>query len=150
MLSHAAVGAVTPYFADFSQVDFENDYALLWHCGVAPCNLWDGKCECTMDTYFAGGKGVTAGFVMKSGPISIMRIDLVGNHFRIFLQEGEAVPMEKLLKGTYMKAIFAEPVRQVIDKIIKHGIVHHTSVVYGSYVKPFKILAKIKNWEIIT
>ena len=57
--------------------------------------------------------------------------------------------MEKSLKGTYMKAIFKEPIRKVIDKIISNGIVHHTSVVYGSYSNTFKILAKLKKWELI-
>lgn len=149
MLAHKAIGGKTPFFADFSQVDFEKEFALLWHCGVAPCNLWDGKSICTLDTYFAGGKGVTAGFVMKPGPISIMRIDSVGSEFRILLQPGESVPMEKELQGTYMKATFNEPVRDVLDKIISNGIVHHTSVVYGDFQKPFEILAKLKGWKII-
>ena len=67
MVAHAALGAETPFLFDFSQVDFEQDFALFWHCGVAPCNLWDGRCNRSLDTYFAGGKGVTADFVLKMG-----------------------------------------------------------------------------------
>ena len=36
MLAHQAVGAETPFLADFSQVNFNENFALLWHCGVAP------------------------------------------------------------------------------------------------------------------
>lgn len=45
MLACKAVGEGTPFLADFSQINREGDYALLWHCGVAPQNLWDGRCR---------------------------------------------------------------------------------------------------------
>ena len=77
MIAHRAAGAETPFMADLSQVNIEKNYALMWHCGVAPCNLTDGKCECTLDTYHAGGRGITAGFVMKEGPINMTRLDSI-------------------------------------------------------------------------
>ena len=149
MIAHEAIGAETPYLADFSQVDFEDNFGLLWHCGVAPCNLWDGKCIRALDSAFAGGKGVTADFVMKSGPISILRIDYAPGEYRVFLQQGEAVPMEKKLKGTYAKVKFPESVDKVLNKIINNGIAHHTSVVYGDYKRPLEIFAKLKEWELL-
>jgi L-fucose isomerase-like protein len=150
MLAHIAIGAETPFIADFSQVNFEEDYGLLWHCGVAACNLWDGKCIRSLDSYFAGGKGVTADFVMKPGKISLLRLDYALGEYRIFLQEAKGIPMKKELKGTYMKVKFEQNVREVLDKIIYNGIAHHISVVYGDFIKPFEIFAKIKRWILIT
>ncbi|MBD3253737.1 MAG: fucose isomerase, partial [Candidatus Lokiarchaeota archaeon] len=149
MLAHRAVGGNAPFLADFSQVNFEEDFALLWHCGVAACNLWDGKCVRSLDSYFAGGKGVTADFVMKSGNISLLRIDYALGDYRILLQTGEAIPMEKELKGTYLKAKFPQHIRKILDKIIDNGIAHHISVVYGDFIKQFEILAKLLNWKVI-
>ncbi len=149
MIAHQAVGAETPFSADLSQVNFEEDSALLWHCGVAPCNLWDGKCALSLDSYHAGGKGVTADFVMKSGDISILRIDSAGEEYRLFLQTAKGIPMEKELRGTYVKVRFAEPVRTVMEKVMYNGIAHHVSMVYGDYIKPFEIFAKIKGWKVI-
>lgn len=149
MLMHRAVGAETPFLFDFSQVDFEQDHALFWHCGVAPCNLWDGRCIRSLDTYFAGGKGVTADFVLKEGDLSILRLDSADGRYRVFLQTATAVPMEKLLKGTYLKAKFKVPVRQVLDRVVMTGVAHHASVVYGTYVEPFRIAARIAGWEVI-
>ncbi len=148
-LAHSAVGGETPFLADFSQVNFEEDFALLWHCGVAPCNLWDQKCMCSLDPYFAGGRGVTADFVLKSGDLSILRIDYALDKYRMFLQTAKAIPMEKELRGTYMKAKFENGVKSVLDKVVYNGIAHHISVVYGEFVKPFKILGKLLGWEII-
>lgn len=149
MLAHKAIGGETPFLADFSQVDFKENFGLLWHCGVAACNLWDGKCVRSLDSYFAGGKGVTADFVMKSGEISLLRIDYAPGEYRIFLQKAKGIPMNKDLKGTYVKVRFEDDVKDVLDKIISNGIAHHISVVYGEYVKPLEIFAKIQGWKII-
>jgi L-fucose isomerase-like protein len=149
MLAHSAMGGETPYLADFSQVDFKEDFGLLWHCGVAPCNLWDGKCIRALDSDFAGGKGVTADFVMKPGDISLLRFDYAPGEYRVFIQKGEAIPMKKELKGTYAKVKFKDHVRVVLDKIIKNGIAHHISVVYGNLITPIEIFAKIMDWELI-
>lgn len=149
MVAHSAIGAESPYLADFSQVDFKENFALLWHCGVAPCNLWDGKCNRSLEPYFAGGKGVTADFVMRSGQISILRIDYAPGEYRLFLQKGNIIPMEKELKGTYAKAVFEDHIRDVLKKIIDNGIAHHISVVYDDYIRPLEIFAKIKGWKVI-
>ena len=149
MLAHQAVGGANPFLSDFSQVDFKEDFGLLWHCGVAACNLWDGKCNRSLDTYFAGGRGVTADFVMKPGEISMLRIDYASGEYRIFLQKAHGIPMDKDLKGTYVKVKFQDHVGKVLNKIIHNGIAHHISVVYGDFIKPFEIFAKIKGWKVI-
>ncbi len=32
---------------------------------------------------------------------------------------------------------------------IQHGVAHHASVVYGNYIEPFRIAARIAAWEFI-
>jgi L-fucose isomerase-like protein len=149
MLAHKVIGAETPFLADFSQVNFEKNFMLLWHCGVAACNLWDGECKRSLDSNFANGKGVTADFVMKSGEISLLRFDYAPGEYRIFLQKATGIPMKKELKGTYVKIKFEEDVKLVLNKIINNGIAHHISVVYGDFIKPFEIFAKINGWTVI-
>ncbi len=149
MVAHRAVGAETPYLFDFSQVNIEEDFALLWHCGVAPCNLWDGKCNRSLSTYFAGGKGVTADFVLKNGDVSVARFDSAGTEYRVLLASGSVIPMEKELRGTYMKARFTKPVSEVLQSVVDNGIAHHASVVYGNFVEPFRVYARIKGWKVV-
>ncbi|MBN1330351.1 MAG: fucose isomerase [Candidatus Heimdallarchaeota archaeon] len=149
MVAQKAIGGETPYLVDFSQVDFKENFALLWHCGVAPSNLWDGECERSLDSYFAEGKGVTADFVLKEGEMTLTRIDYALGEYRLFIQKGKAIPMNKDLKGTYAKIIFEDGVKIVLSKIVKNGIAHHLSVIYGNYVEPFRILVKLMNWVLI-
>lgn len=149
MLCHQAVGAPTPFMADLSQVNTAEDTALMWHCGVAPRSLADGVCTPTLDTYFAGGKGVTAGFVMKSGKVSVARLDSINGSYRLFLENGEAKPMEKQLTGTYAKVTFAHKMDEVLDKVVYSGIAHHVSMVYGDYTAAFKAFARLTGTEIL-
>lgn len=147
MLCHQAAGAETPFMADLSQVNLKENYALMWHCGVAPCNLCDGDCTPTLDTYFAAGKGVTAGFVMKPGDINFARFDSINGKYRLIQQKGKALPMQKQLTGTYAKAQFEQDMQSILDKVVYNGIAHHVSMVYGDYTKAMSIFAKIKKIE---
>ncbi|MGC9218028.1 MAG: L-fucose/L-arabinose isomerase family protein [Athalassotoga sp.] len=147
MMAYKSIGCNEVFLADVSQIIDENDL-LLWHCGVAPYNTWDGKSEKTLDTYFANGHGVTVGFVLKTGPVTIMRVDYARGKWRIFLQEGEVVPMEKELKGTYARVKVKSSI-DVVEKLIKNGFAHHVVLGYGNYSEVIKELAKIKNWEVV-
>ncbi len=149
MYIHKVMGGKTPFLGDLSQVDFLNDEVLLWHCGVAPCNLWDRKCEISLDSYHAGGKGVTADFVLREGAVSVMRVDSAGRDIRLFLAKGKTLPMPKNLRGTYARLKFDGGVNDLMQKIINHGIAHHISMVYDDFTRPLEILAKLKNWQVI-
>ena len=149
MIAQRAMGAATPFLADLSQVDLQQDFALLWHCGVAPCNLADGSCRCSLDSYHAGGQGVTADFVLSPGRLSLLRMDSVGREIRLFLGQGEAVAMDKELKGTYAKAVFPGGVQALLETLTGNGVAHHISVVYGDYIRPLELLAKAKGWRVL-
>jgi len=148
MIAYKSIGCNEIFLADVSQI-FEKESALLfWHCGVAPYNLWDNKSEKTLDTYFAGGKGVTVGFVLKPGPVTISRIDYAKGKFRLLVAKGEAIPMDKELKGTFVKVKIPEA-KEFLEKIVSKGISHHVVLGYGDYSQSLKKVARLKKWEII-
>ena len=149
MIAVRAVGEETPFMADLSQVNIEENFALLWHDGVAPCNLWNGKCNRSLETYFAGGKGVTADFVLKEGPMSIFRIDTARGKTRVYYEEGQAVEMDKLLSGTYAKVYFNRNIQDILDTVTYIGVAHHVIMGYVQYKKAVKYLSRINGWELI-
>ena len=149
MLCHQAAGAITPFMADLSQVNLEEGTALMWHDGVAACSLCDGVCTPTLDSYFAGGKGVTAGFVMKSGAMNMARLDSINGKYRLFQEKGTALPMDKILAGTYAKVKFEHPMKDVLDRVVYTGVAHHVSMVYGDFTKAFEIFARLLGIEML-
>lgn len=149
LIAAKTVSNSTPFLADLSQVNLEENYALMWHCGVAACNLWDGKSNISLDSYFAGGKGVTADFVMKSGVVTIVRIDSARGEIRLFVSKGEAIEMKKELKGTYAKVKFDKHIKDLLDVVVTNGIAHHVAMVYGDYTKSLKIYSKLMGWKYI-
>lgn len=58
--------------------------------------------------------------------------------------------MDKLMSGTYLKARFDEPVKDVLRKIVDNGVAHHASMAYGNFIRPFELLAKMKGWRLIS
>lgn len=144
-----AAGEKTPFMADLSQVNIQENYALLWHCGVAPVSLWDKKSECSLETYFAGGKGVTADFVLKEGKMSILRVDTARGKTRVFYEQGTAHYMEKLLSGTYAKVTFEHSISDILDRVTYSGLAHHVIMGYVTYQNALKYLARLMKWEFI-
>ncbi len=149
MVAVRAAGEETPFMADLSQVNYQENYALLWHDGVAPCNLWDRRCNRSLETYFAGGKGVTADFVLKEGKMSILRIDTARGKTRLYYEEGEAFPMSKDLSGTYAKVVFDRPINEVVDTVVYTGVAHHVIMGYVQYKKAVQYLSRIMGWEVL-
>ena len=149
MLALKSIGVQASFLSDLSRISLDNNTAMAWHCGVAPHVLWDKKSEILMDTYFANGKGVTAGFILKPGKISLIRLDYSPNELRIFMKIGEAIPTKKDFKGTYVNIKFEEPIWQIFQDILYNGLAHHFVIAYGNYLKTFEILGRIKNWNVL-
>lgn len=149
LLACKALTKGTPFMADLSQVSYEEDYALMWHCGVAADTLWDKKSVCSLDTYYAGGKGVTTGMVMKEGTVTIFRMDTARGKTRLFLQKGVALPMTKDLRGTYAKVRFDRHVKDLFGLVADYGIAHHVAMIYGDYTDVLRQYAKMMNFEVI-
>lgn len=146
MLTLKAFGCKGMYLSDISQIFEEENALLFWHCGVAPHTLWDGRSERTLDTYFAGGKGVTVGFVLKPGPVTIARIDYIKG-WSLFLAKGEAIETEKLLKGTYVKVKVSDPIG-LVESLVQKGFAHHVVMAYGDWYEDFLELASMKGWKV--
>jgi len=146
MMAFKAIGCNEMFLGDISQIFEEEDSLLIWHCGVAPYNVWDGESEKTLDTYFADGRGVTAGFVLKPGDVTIVRIDYAGE-WRILIAEGTVLKMKKILKGTFAKVRIREA-KDFVKKIFKNGFAHHIVLGYGKYGEVFEQLASMKGWKI--
>ena len=149
LLALRAVLDEPAFLADISQINAEENFALLWHCGVAAHTLWDKQSLRSLDTYFAGGRGVTAGFMLKPGPITIARIDTARGETRLFIQKGEALPTQKELTGTFVRARFDTPADKLLDLVTETGLAHHVAMVYGDHTAALKKFARVMGFKVI-
>jgi len=149
LLALRAVSQEPAFLADISQIDKEENSALLWHCGVAAHGLWDGKSARTLDTYFAGGRGVTAGFVLRPGALTVARIDTARGETRLFIQKGEALPTEKALTGTYVRARFERSAEELLQLVTQTGVAHHVALLYGDHSAVLKCFARVMGYRVI-
>ncbi|MDR0532042.1 MAG: fucose isomerase [Oscillospiraceae bacterium] len=149
LLALRALQEEPAFLADLSQLDLPGNRALLWHCGVAAHNLWDGESPRALDTYFAGGRGVTAGFVLRPGPVTIARIDTARGVTRLFLQAGEALPTKKELTGTYTWARFARPAEELFGLVTQNGLAHHVAMLYGDHTAALKTFARVMGFSLL-
>ncbi len=150
MLAMNTIADCAPFMADLSQINFEEDFALMWHCGVAPYTLWDGVSERSLSNYRDGGKGMTADFVLQNGTITFMRIDTAKGKTRVFAERGQVIPMTKDLRGTYCKVRFEKNVRELIDLVTHTGVAHHVAMVYGDFMDAVRLFAEIMGFEFIS
>ncbi|WP_233186252.1 fucose isomerase [Thermotoga sp. KOL6] len=147
MLMLKAIGCQDVYLSDISQIIEKDSTFLMWHCGVAPHTLWDGKSRKSLETYFAGGKGVTTDFVLKPGHVTIARVDHMDGEWRLFVTEGEAIPTKQELKGTYVRVKVKDPVK-TLKVLVENGFPHHVVLGYGSFANPLIRFAKMKGWKV--
>ncbi len=149
MLLGQALSGEPAYLADFIQVDTAGHDGIFWHNGCAAGQLAARANERALNSHFAGGKGVTAGFTFRPGRITVARITHCGADYRIFMTGGEATPTRQLVKGVIMQVRFDTPGKKLLDVIVNEGIEHHLCVFYGDHREALRAFAHWKRLPVV-
>ena len=149
MILGRELSGMPSYLTDFITADVEDNTALFWHLGCAACQLAERPEQRALHSHFAGGKGITAGFTLKPGRITIARLGNDGHNYRLFVTTGEAVSTELLVKGVLMKVHFDAPLPRLLDLIMENGIEHHYCVMYGDHREALLAFATWKQLPVL-
>lgn len=139
----------TTWMCDLIQIDEEENTALFWHCGQAGLSLKDPDSEVEMTDHPLAGQGTALQTTLRPGKVTIARISKIGDHYKMFIVRGEAVPTKKVVTGVMVNVKLEEPVRQTVYQIAKEGVAHHYSIVWEDVVEEMKMICKILGVEII-
>ena len=125
-----------PLFVDLISYDEKENTAVAWHCGAAPCSLSRNFDETEYNLHFRvdGGnkKGVCNEFSLKQGKVTIAKLDQdKDGHFRMLLASGTALDTEPFIRGNPLNIRLHQPVNKLIDLIMKKGLEHHYTLIYG-------------------
>ena len=137
----------TPGFlTDIVSVDGVANTALLWHIGCAGTCLAAPGQPRKLFSHFAAGKGVTAGFTLAPGPITLLRLGDDGHGaFRLLAATGECEPMELTIRGTIARVRFAGSAQGFLAELLDKGWEHHLVMAYGDLRADLALLAQTLN-----
>lgn len=133
---------IHPFLTDFISVDRETNTGVMWHGGCAPVGLADPKQPKHLFSHFAGGKGVTAGFALKPGRVTLMRLGDDGRNLRMLATTATALETKMEVRGTLSRVKFDSDAVAFLDEILSNGWEHHLVMAYGEIVPELEMLAR--------
>jgi len=142
-------GGQPPFISDLIRVDPARNIGRLWHCGVAPASLAN-RPPVRLSRQYIRKTGVTIEFSLKAGPVTVSRLDSVGDEFRMLIASGEATGGDIPLKGTAVEVVFREKVSDLLDLIVNQGFPHHFVMSYGDITEPLRDLCALLGIRVVS
>ncbi len=133
---------IHPFLTDFVSVDRSENIGLMWHGGCAPVGLADPREPKHLFTHFAGGKGVTAGFGLRPGRVTLLRLGDDGRNLRLLATTGTALDSDMQMRGTLSRVRFDGNGDLFLYEILTNGWEHHLVMAYGEIVPDLRMLAQ--------
>ncbi|MEO6062477.1 MAG: hypothetical protein ABIQ99_11115 [Thermoflexales bacterium] len=134
------------FLTDIVSVNGPANTALLWHIGCAGTCLAAPGQPRKLFSHFAAGKGVTAGFILAPGPITLLRLGDDGHGtFRLLAAAGECVPIELSIRGTIALVRFGNSASGFLTELLDKGWEHHLVMAYGDLRSDLSLLAQTLN-----
>jgi L-fucose isomerase-like protein len=132
-----------PFLADISALDRDRNALLLWHNGCAALRLAATRKH--LFTHFQANRGLTVGFGLIPGRVTLARLGNDGKNLRLFVTSGEALPTEMFIRGTLSWVKTDAPVKRVLDEIIYGGWEHHLAMSYADLVADLREFAALTD-----
>ena len=89
--------------------------------------------------------GLTVGFGLKTGRVTLARLGNDGHNLRLLVTTGEALPTEMYIRGTLSLVKTDASAKRVLDEIIYRGWEHHLAMAYADVVADLQEFATVTN-----
>jgi len=134
------------FLTDIVAVDGKANTAMLWHIGCAGTCLAAPGQPRKLFSHFAAGKGVTAGFTLAPGRITLLRLGDDGQGaFRLLAAAGECLPMDLTIRGTIAQVRLDGEANGFLAEILEKCWEHHLVMAYGDLRADLGLLAQTLN-----
>jgi L-fucose isomerase-like protein len=145
MLIAKRLTGVHPFLTDFASVDEATNTGMLWHGGCAPVSLARQDQPRHLFSHFAAGKGLTVGFALKPGRVTILRLGDDGRNLRMIAATAESLESEMEVRGTLTRVRFDSNAMAFLNEMLGHGWEHHLVMAYGEIVPELEMLCRALN-----
>lgn len=134
---------------DMVGADFEANTVALWHCGMAPINMADPTYPISGGIHSNRKVPLIMDFRLKPGKVTIVRISQATGELRMVIGRGEILPLPKPFSGTSGTLRLTCTAREFVDLLMREGLEHHVSIVYGDYLAELEAFASLANIPIL-
>jgi L-fucose isomerase-like protein len=167
LLLQALAGAPA-FITDLVSIEAESDSAVLWHCGLAPVSMADPEAEILGTIHSNRKLPLLFEFPLKPGRVTVARLHRTASHqpdaeaqgrrdaqrngdvgYQLVIGGGEMVRAPKSFTGTSGVLRFDRPATAVFDTIMRMGLEHHVSIVYGDYRAELRHVARLVGLPVV-
>lgn len=129
------------WMTDLVDIDFEDDTAVLWHCGSAPLSMRDSESPAEATIHTNRKMPLLHQFRIKPGRITLARLSQARGKSKMMLAGAEVVRAPMAFTGTSGTIKFDAPARDVCRTIMDEGLEHHYALVYGDHRPALRAIA---------
>lgn len=178
LLLQALAGAPA-FITDLVSIEAESDSAVLWHCGLAPASMADPKAEILGTIHSNRKLPLLFEFPLKPGRVTVARLHRSASksavhspqpevrsldselrtqdtglrtqnaHYQFVIGGGEMMRAPKSFTGTSGVLRFDRAATAVFDTIMRMGLEHHVSIVYGDYRAELRHVARLVGLRVV-
>lgn len=134
---------------DLVDVNVEDDTAVFWHCGQAPISMADPESPIGPTIHSNRKLPLLNEFALKPGRVTLARLTQAKNEIRLVLGGAEILRAPPSFSGTSGVVRFDKPAGEVLDRIMREGLEHHTGLVYGEHRPALRQLASMLDLPVI-
>lgn len=135
--------------SDLVSVDVEEDFVVLWHCGLAPLSLADPDVQPRGTIHSNRELPLLMEFPLKPGRVTVARLSEATGDYRLVVGSGEMLQASPGFSGTSGTLRFDTPAAEVLETILSEGLEHHVCLTYGDHVSALRALAEMLNLPVL-
>ena len=130
MMVCESLGSDENYLVDIVDLDADKGLVRLWHCGSAATKLAADPQNATQTTHCNRKLGVAGNFPLKTGPVTLFRIDRDvdpsnSTGLRMVVSRGESIPAPNHFQGNTATVITQPDAAALVSGIVTGGYPHH-------------------------
>ena len=147
MMVCESLGSDENYLVDIVDLDASQGLVRLWHCGSAATKLAADPVNATQSTHCNRKLGVAGNFPLKTGPVTLFRIDRdvdPSNRtgLRMVVSRGESIPAPNHFQGNTATVITEPDAAALVNGIVTGGYPHHLVISWIDVRPGIRQLAK--------
>jgi L-fucose isomerase-like protein len=120
-------------------VAFDDETAILWHCGQAPASMAATPPAATVHTNRK--QALLLEFPLKAGRVTLFRLSQARGRAQVVIATGEVLDRPMAFTGTSGTVRFDRGAVRVRDDLIAGGVEHHLALAYGDHAETLRGVA---------